>query len=857
VSDALGSYRSKRDFGQTPEPAGETPSGAGNRFVVQRHRASRLHYDLRLEVNGVLASWAIPGGPSLDPEDKRLAMRTEDHPIEYLTFENTIPAGQYGAGDMIVWDWGTYEPEETDDPAAALAVGELKINLAGEKLHGRWTLVRTPGRAEGDPWLLLRKRDERAVPGYDAEAFPKSVQTGRTNEELADGIAPLFFASPPEPLPAIDLAALPEAGPSFVPFMLATAAEAPPLGDGWQHEVKWDGYRVQAVVDGGKVRLFTRNKADAARYFPELAGAPAWIAADSAVVDGEVVALDTDGRPDFGLLQARTGLAGLPGRSRRRSAGEPAPTTAAAPVVYQVFDLLQLNGRSLLGLPLASRRRLLRRALRPGNQVMLSTAMAGDGAEFLEAARSQGLEGILSKRLTSRYLSGERSTDWVKVKFRQEQEVVVIGWVPRQGSERDIGSLVVAVNEDGGLVHVGQVGSGLDGRSIAALHAALDPLERADPVIVVEVDLPAVHWVEPQVVVRVEFGEWTLDGLLRQPVYRGLEAGRDANEVRRETAQPATSSAPVAASESELAALATLANEGTWSVGGHTVRVTNLEKVLFPGRDGEPGVTKRELLSYYAWVAPLLVPLIRDHALNLQRFPDGAAKAGFWQKDIPGHAPTWIRRWTFVSSEGPKDYVVVDRVATLAWLGQEAAIELHPWTSPVHGPDRPRYALIDIDPGSDSSWEDVLILARLFRTALEHLQLRGFPKVTGKRGIQIWIPVDGSYTFDQTRDWVERLSRAIGQLVPDLVSWEWAKSARGGRARLDFTQNAPIRTLVAPYSPRPAAGAPVSAPITWDELDDPSLQPDKWTIRTLPARVAEVGDLYEPMRSLRQRLPAL
>ncbi len=857
MSDALGSYRSKRNFGKTPEPAGEIPAGAGNRFVVQRHRASRLHYDLRLEVNGVLASWAIPRGPSLDPEDKRLAMRTEDHPIEYLTFESTIPSGQYGAGDMIVWDWGTYEPEETDDPAAALAAGELKINLAGDKLHGRWTLVRTPGRAEGDPWLLLRKRDERAVPGYDAESFPTSVQTGRTNDELADGIAPHFFAPPPEPLPALDLAALPDASPAFVPFMLATAAEAPPLGEGWQHEVKWDGYRVQAVVSGGKVSLFTRNKADAARYFPELAGPPAWIAADSAVVDGEVVALDADGRPDFGLLQARTGLAGLPGRSRRRPAGEPTTEGTPAPVVYQVFDLLQLNGRSLLGLPLASRRRVLRRVLRPGSQVMLSTGMTGDGGAFLEAARAQGLEGIVSKRLIGPYLPGERSADWMKVKFRQEQEVVVIGWVPRQGSERDIGSLVVAVNEPGGLVHVGQVGSGLDGRSIAALHAVLDPLARAEPVTAVEVDLPSAHWVEPRAVIRVEFGEWTPDGLLRHPVYRGLEPGRDPSQVRRETAAPASSTALVAASESEFAALAALPGEGNWSVGGHAVRVTNLEKALFPGLDGEPDITKRELLGYYAWVAPMLVPLISDHALNLQRFPNGAAKAGFWQKDIPGHAPSWIRRWTFVSSEGPKDYVVVDRVATLAWLGQEAAIELHPWTSPIHAPDRPRYALVDIDPGSESSWEDVLVLARLFRTALEHLRLRGFPKVTGKRGIQIWIPVDGSHTFEETRDWVERLSRAIGQLVPDLVSWEWAKSARGGRARLDFTQNAPIRTLVAAYSPRPAAGAPVSAPIAWDELDDPGLRPDRWTIRTLPARVAEVGDLYEPMRGLRQRLPAL
>jgi bifunctional non-homologous end joining protein LigD len=884
----LETYRSKRDFSKTPEPAGAAPPTTSGRFVVQRHRATRLHYDLRLEIDGVLASWAVPRGPSLDPDERRLAMKTEDHPIEYLEFEAVIPKGQYGAGDMIVWDWGTWEPEETDAPAAAVAAGELKFRLHGERLRGRFTLVKTRGRVDergraegGDPWLLIHKRDEHAEAGHDAERLERSVKSGRTNDELAAGEDPRFEAPPPAAEDPIDLSAARDAPiPEFIPPMLASPGEQPFEDANWLHEVKWDGYRVQAVVRGGSVRLWTRNRADGATYFRELAGPPTWIDAAEAVVDGEVVAFGTDGRPSFSALQERTGLAGLETRTGRRrprdrrtkpaashEEGSDAPRTPA-PILYQAFDLLHLDGQSLLDVPLESRKRLLRRILRPHPLVQYASHVAGEGSAFLEAALAGGLEGVVAKRRTSRYRPGERSRDWVKIKARAEQDVAVVGWLPRQGTRDDLGSLIVAVQGPDGLVHAGQVGSGLGGRLRTELLAVFAQTARDDPPIADAPRLPGAQWVEPTMVVRVEFAEWTPDGLLRQPIFLGVARDRDVSATVREepvrrarrsaaSGTPAAPVTPARANAAELAALDAIEREGPWEIGGHVVRLTNLDKVLFPGRDGEDPVTKRDLARYYVTVGDALVPHLRHHGLTLQRFPDGVEKKGFWQKDLPSHTPAWISRRELTDSEGTKQYVVVDRVATLAWLAQEAAIELHPWTATIEEPDRPRFALIDIDPGEATTWEEVLVLARLFRTALGHLGVTGLPKTTGKRGIQVWVPIAGGYSFDQTRDWVEGLSRAVAQTVPDLVSWAWAKRDRRGRARLDYTQNAPIRTLVAPYSVRPAPGAPVSTPITWDELEDPDLTPDRWTARTLPARLADVGDLFAPATTLRQELPPL
>ncbi|MGZ6267436.1 MAG: DNA ligase D, partial [Candidatus Limnocylindrales bacterium] len=867
-------YRSKRDFGRTPEPSGATDPAAGaterppgsGRFVVQRHRASRLHYDFRLEIDGVLASWAVPKGPSLDPSLKRGAFRVEDHPLDYFDFEGTIPKGEYGGGDVIVWDWGTFEPELTADPGAALRSGELKLVLRGEKLRGRFTIVRTKGwsgggnRSDRESWLLIKKRDEWAVEGWDAEAHPGSVKTGRTNDQVRDGVAARKRGTAPEhETAALESIGTPSPSPGFIEPMTATLADRAFSSPDWLFEVKWDGYRVQAHVFDGKVALYTRRGLDAAAYFPELVGAPTWIEAGEAIVDGEVVALNEAGQPDFGLLQARRGAAGRAGA--RGAAG-------GSTLAYAVFDLLYLDGRSLLDEPLEARKRLLRSVLHDAGAIQYASHVVGDGEAFYDAVAARGLEGMMAKLRHSRYESGRRSAAWLKIKRRAEQEFVIGGWTPREGTEDDLGALIVGVFEDGVLKSAGKVGTGFDGRERSRLLTLLRPLARSTAAFSPVPREKLARWIEPRLVMRAEFAEWTADGHLRAPVYKGLEIDADPQSVVREMARQtveaasdaaaglpgvgeassATAAAPAPArdrvSSSELEALEALPGKGgPWSIGGRQLKLSNLDKVLWPS----DGITKRDLIRYYVTIAPYLLPYLRGRALTLQRFPDGIDRPGFWQKQVPGHAPDWVECWPRVSkSKGePTEYLMADSAATLAWVANEAAIDIHPSTFRVDAPERPTWALIDIDPGARTTWEETLLLARLYRTALDHLGVSGFPKLSGQRGIQVWIPVKPAYSFDQTRDWVAALSRMIAASAPELVSWEWEKSRRDGLARLDYTQNAWNKTLVAPYSVRPVPGAAVSTPISWDELDDPTLRPDRWSMRTILDGLGERGDLFD------------
>jgi len=900
----LEEYRRKRDFAKTPEPAPAQMAGTTGRFVIQRHRATRLHYDVRLEIDGVLVSWAVPKGPTLDPATRRMAVHVEDHPLEYFDFEGVIPAKQYGAGDVIVWDWGTWEPETpTLEPRKAVEDGELKFRINGQKVKGRFTIVRTsrrpgsaPNRAfeddEGEQWLLIHKRDEHAKAGWDAEDHPQSVKTGRTNDEVKANRDAIWISEAPAATAEIDLAgATTQAMPTRIEPMLATLASKPFSDPDWLYEIKWDGFRVQAVVDKGRATILTRNLKDAETYFPRLLNPPRWIAATQAIVDGEVVALDEDGRPDFGLLQTKLG------------------DKTASGLVYQAFDLLYLDGRSLLDVPLEDRKRLLRSVLLEHPRVRFAAHVDGEGLAFFEAAKSMGVEGMVAKLRRSRYEPGKRSSAWLKFKIRPEQELVVGGWTPGSGNARDLGALAVGVYEDDALRFAGKVGSGFTGAIRKDLLARMESLEvdapPFDPPPPKDYrgrwggDLAGVRWVRPELVIRAELGGWTRDGSVRQAAYKGIETGRDAKDVVRETAvasatavraaeaampEPPAPAAPApdararadaiddpnaafaAATDAELAALAGLGKEGTWTAGGHELKLTNLDKPLFDpraGRDGGAPITKRELIGYFARIAPTMLPHLADRPLNLQRFPNGAGSPGFWQKNLPDSAPTWLTRWHETGVDGrtdrdANDHLIADSVAALCWLGNQASFEVHAWTGKLPEAWSPTFAYIDIDPGEKTTWEETLVLARLYRTALDHLGVRGYPKTTGKRGIQVWIPVEqGRYEFADTSAWVERVSRAVGATVPELISWEWAKEARKGRARLDYTQNASIKTLVAPYSVRPAAGAPVSAPITWAELDNPDLRPDRWTVRDIIERVGEVGDLFAPAQTDAQELPAV
>jgi bifunctional non-homologous end joining protein LigD len=936
-TDPLDRYNRKRDFSKTPEPAGEpraaAPSASGaRRFVVQRHRATRLHYDFRLEVDGVLPSWAVPKGPTLDPAVRRMAIHVEDHPLDYFDFEGVIPKGQYGAGDVIVWDWGTYDPEaETPDPKQAIEDGELKFELHGDKLKGRFTLVRTsrrPGSApttafedDSEQWLLIKKRDAFAVDGWDAEDHLQSVKTGRTNDEVKAKRDALWMSDMPAATAEIDLAGVVEAPlPGFIPPMLATLAPPTPFDDpDWLFEVKWDGYRIESIVNDGDVRMYTRRGLDGGTYFPGLLTPATWIAARQAVVDGEVVALDEDGAPDFGLLQEA--ISAL--RSRGRGGESPR-------LVYQAFDLLYLDGRSLLRVALADRKRLLRSVLRESPRVRFASHVEGDGVAFYEAATERNLEGIVAKLRNSPYEPGTRSPAWLKIKIRPEQELVVGGYTPGEGNAKDLGALAVGVYEGDRLRFAGKVGSGFNAQIRKPLRARLEKLETDtppfDPAPERKGELRKLVWVRPELVIRAELGGWTRDGLVRQTAFKGIDEGHDPLAVTRErpvpvaravaeaetahvvdtkaetehepeammparstrarksaapakpikgaagkptmpaaapkaTKPPEPSGRAIAATKEELAALDQMPKEGLWQVGGRELKLTNLDKVLFPPLDGsgDGPITKRELIRYFARISPTMLPHLADRPLNLHRFPNGVGGPGFWQKDTPATAPAWIRRWkeVGVDDRDANTHIIADEVATLCWLGNQAAFEVHAWTGKLPNPERPTFALIDIDPGEKTTWEETLALARLYRAAFEHLGVRAYPKLTGKRGIQAWVPIVAKYDFSDTSAWVERLSRAVGALVPDLVSWEWSVSQRKGRARLDYTQNTFIKTLVAPYAVRPAVGAPVSAPIRWDELDDPSLRPNSFTIRNVVERVGELGDLFAGAQTDAQELPKL
>ena len=960
----LEEYKRKRDFKKTPEPAGAAPAAAiarGGRFVVQRHRATRLHYDFRLEIDGVLVSWAVPKGPTLDPGARRMAVHVEDHPIEYLDFEGVIPKGEYGGGDVIVWDWGTWLPEpETPDGRKAVADGELKFTLTGEKLRGRFTIVRTSGRgsgrgarerresspmpfeeSSGDQWLLIHKRDEASVAGWDAEDHPQSVKTGRTNDEVKADRDAIWISHAPAAVAEIDLSAAKAAKlPAFIPPMAATLTDRGFTDDEWLFEIKWDGYRIEAVVRDGTARIYTRNGNDGETYFPKLLTKATWIEAQEAIVDGEVVAIGEDGLPDFSLLQEATG-----GASTR--------------FVYQVFDLLHLDGRSLLNVPLESRKQLLRSVLRAADtRVRFADHIVGEGMVFLEEARKQGLEGVIAKHRRSLYEPGRRSRTWLKIKIRPEQELVVGGWTPGEGAASEMGALVVGYYEGDGkarkLHFAGKVGSGFNAQTRRRIRERLKPLETGDSPFDPPPpkdyrgrwggELRNVVWVKPEVVIRAELGGWTREGIVRQAAFKGFdEGGKPPTEVVREqpvatkntveaveaalpdpeedAPMPPTptrkksksnrsgsvagdaSARPSASAESasaraggagrprerrpaaeehklawsatpeELAALDSMTKDGIWSVGGFELKLTNLDKVLFKPKPGDPEpdgskpkkgalpapVTKRELIRYFALIAPAMLAHLEERPLNLHRFPNGADGPAFWQKDIPDTAPTWLRRWKEVGVEerAANEHLVGDRVASLCWLGNQAAFEVHAWTSRLEDPMTPTFALIDIDPGTKTTWDETVTLARLYRTALGHLSVRGYAKTTGKRGIQVWIPIEPKYTFRDTSDWVEQLSRAVGSTVPELVSWEWSKDRRGGKARLDYTQNTYIKTLVAPYSVRPGDGAPVSTPITWEELDDPDLRSDRWTIRTVVDRVERLGDLFAPAQTDAQVLPPL
>jgi bifunctional non-homologous end joining protein LigD len=897
---SLAEYQRKRDFSKTPEPKG-TPAPSGqNRFVVQKHWATRLHYDFRLEMDGVLVSWAIPKGPTLNPAEKRLAAHVEDHPIDYYDFEGTIPKGEYGGGTVMVWDWGTYELEEWT-PAESLKRGEVKFRLNGVRLKGRYALVRT--RSDKD-WLLIKKKDEAADPNFDIETFTTSVKTGRVKEEIEQGKDAVWSSSRAAGEGGLINLANAEKGPmpkSLDP-MKAELRDAPFDDDDWLFEVKWDGIRLVSFIDNGKVSLQTRAGRTVDSEYPQLQAIGQVVKAKQAVIDGEIVALDAEGRPSFQLLQNR----------------DKDPTH----LQYLVFDLVYADGQRLFKVPLEDRKRLLRNLFADTALLKYSEHVIGDGKAFFKAAKQNHLEGIVAKRRNSSYQPGVHSPAWLKIKAVLEQDVVVGGFTAPRAGRRYFGALLVGVFEDGKFVYTGHVGGGFDEKTLAELDKLMQPLIVKSPLFSGEP--PRANekptWVKPVLVARVKFSEWTRDGVMRMPVFLGLRDDVDSREVHRErpgdadgetarrkpsarasakpAARPASRGARVArktsthatrpsvatprkaavsdipdtplsqaaariakqlgtglrgATTSELKALDGIPKEGNWEIGGRVVHLTNLDKVLFP----EDHYTKRDLIRYYVQVAPVMIPHYRDRPLSMNPHPDGIHGKSYWVKDKPAYAPEWIPTFRYQDQKSLKDWILIEEVATLAWLANHAVIDMHPWYSRVDKPEYPDWSVVDLDPAEGATFKDVIAVAKVVKSALDHLKLKAVLKTTGQSGLHVYIPIERRYTLDESRGFVAKLAHMIAELMPDKVTEVWEVKRRTGKIRIDYTQNVINKTLAGPYSVRPAIHAPVSTPIAWKELDNPRVRPDAWTIKTLGDRLLEVGDLFHDALTVRQRLPAI
>jgi bifunctional non-homologous end joining protein LigD len=820
----LETYRAKRDPARTPEPFGGRRAAGSRLFVVQKHAARRLHYDLRLEMDGVLKSWAVPKGPSVRHGEKRLAVHVEDHPVEYGDFEGAIPRDNYGAGSVIVWDQGWYRLVKGDDPVRELERGKIEFELYGLKLRGRWTLARMGGRRSegGKDWLLLKAPDAHADRDEPVERAPESIFSGLTVEEIgreADKRAALDALLASLAAPAGEVSGRRQG------LMLATLVDAPPAGAEWLHEIKYDGIRVLAERVDDTVTLYGRSGDAITTRYPEIARALRALPVPRFVIDGEIVALAEDGRPSFQRLQARMHLT--------READIDA-ARAAVPVTGFFFDCLAAQGRDLRRLPLVDRKRCLALLVPPRGVVRLCEHVAGGGPAFFEAVGDLGLEGIVAKRAAARYASG-RSRDWLKVKAQKRGDFVVGGYTAPQGSRGHFGALHLGLHDDTGLVYVSKVGTGFDDKTLAAIARQMAPLARAtSPFAAGAPTGREHHWVEPRLVAQVRYTDWTTDGGIRHPAFLRLREDVRPEDCRRER-PPQITAAPPSAPAAPPPAAARPAPQ--------MVTITNPRKVFWPAE----GYTKSDLVTYYETVAPHLLPYLRDRPLVLTRYPDGIAGKSFFQKDAPDFAPAWIRTERIYSQDTQRDihYFVVDDVESLRYVANMGTIPLHFWGARMPHLDRPDWLILDLDP-KGAPFADVVAVARALRKILDGLDLPSHVKTSGATGLHILVPMGARYTHEETRTFARLLATLGVEAVGRIATIARPIHARGGKVYVDFGQNGHGRTIVAPYSVRPLPGAPVSCPLRWEEVT-PKLDPARFTIQTAPARFAKMRDPLAPV----------
>lgn len=880
----LEQYQEKRHFSRTPEPEGEKKTEQRSLiFVVQKHRARQLHYDFRLEMDGVLKSWAVPKGPSLDPAQKHLAVNVEDHPLDYAGFEGVIPQGEYGAGEVIVWDSGTYSPDKDsllpfDDRKQAEAVmregfgkGKISIFLRGQKLKGSFTLVKT--KRGNNNWLFMKHKDEYATPGDEVLNDEKSVLSGRTLDDVKAGKQ---GRSDPPALKLSDVeGAHRTAFPGKVTPMLATPADAPFSNPDWIFEPKLDGYRIMARIKEGKVTLLSRRGNDATEQYsvivPDLSKQPA----SDMLLDGEIIATDEKGKPCFQCLQDYL-LSMRPGKSGGKQ--------AQYQLIYYVFDLLYLNGYDLREVSLQNRKKLLQNTLRTTGQIRLVDFFEKDGEAVYRAAIKNGLEGVVAKHIDSTYET-RRSQSWLKIKAMKADEFVVGGFTAGTGARANtFGALLLGqYNDKGEIVYSGHVGTGFDETLLSDLLKRLNAL-RTDKMPFINkppLNAPTV-WVKPQMVVEVKFSEWTKDGILRIPVFLRGREDKSSKEVHRaEAVSPPTitkkqkkrpqdppDDPPDPPNSKILEQLSQPDENFSLTVGQKKIKLTNLDKVLWEETKTHPALTKRNLITYLIKVAPHILRYTKDRPLTLSRYPNGIDGGHFWQKHWPFALPDFVERVKIRSKEDSSagEYMICNNLATLVWLGQTADIEFHTWFSRVtpDGDKRatddileyPDFLIFDLDPylysGKEKcgdepelnrkGFEKVCEVALWLKEILDSLSLNAFVKTSGKTGLHVYVPIERNLEYVAVRSAAGTIGRSLMEKHPAEITMEWAVEKRKGKVFFDYNQNVRGKTLACAYSPRPSPDASVSTPLRWQEVG--KVYPTDFSILTVPERLEKIGDLW-------------
>ncbi|WP_207432311.1 DNA ligase D [Sabulibacter ruber] len=831
---SLEEYNQKRHFDQTPEPAGKEAKNKGPlQFVVHRHQASKLHYDFRLELEGVLKSWAVPKGPSLNPSDKRLAVAVEDHPFSYRTFEGDIPEGNYGAGHVDIWDQGTFHAVEITSRAQGekqmlqeLAEGSLHFVLEGEKLKGEFSLVKMKGRQE-DAWLLLKKKDEFATPEpYDAEDYAEG--RAEPGKKLVSKKSTGKKKSKDQPSPQEG-----KSGPmphQVVP-MTAKLTDGPFDDPNWLFEVKWDGYRAVAEVENGQVELYSRNgKSFREKYAPVVKALEKL--QHQAVFDGELVILDQNGKADFQALQNYQ-------------------NTPSEHLYYYIFDLLYLNGQDLTQEPLIRRKEKLAEVLKNApDPLRYSEHRVGDGTSFFKEAQQNQWEGIMAKAASSKYLPGKRSADWLKIKTHLRQEAIIAGFTQPKGSREHIGALVLGVYQGKELKYVGQSGSGFNRQSLQELKEKLEPLVQEKSPFKEKVPLSRdVTWVKPELVCELSFAEWTADGQMRQAIFEGLRVDKKAKDVVQEQSVASQDVRTKSSTQKEPKKSKTAPkqkveeHEFVLELDHHSVTISHPDKLYWP----EEGITKKDLVLYYQTMADVLLPYLKDRPESLLRHPNGISKPGFFQKDAGEHAPDWVETTAITAESTGKDvdYIICQNKATLAYLNNLGCIQLNPWNSRLQHLNKPDYLVLDLDPG-ENTYDEVVETALAAKEVLDDLEIPVYAKTSGATGMHLYVPLGAQWPFEQVKELAYALAQRVHEKLPKLTSLERSPKERRNQIYIDFLQNAIAQTIAAPYCVRPKEGATVSTPLQWKEVKT-GLHPSQFTIKNVPQRVKKLGDIFQPV----------